>query len=234
MATRKKKAKAKAKPTKKRGTANKKKKGTTRARAKVSRSKVVKSRHKEKKRSAPKKTYAKVMPSRRTLKRLDEIKRAKLTLNVKKNRSVLEETRWLTPTKRGFNAVDRMNAAIYKHSKRKAGQSGLELYSYQLFVTFTGPDGKPVSSQTGVIGIPMPNRIKDKKGLTKQERFTESIRDNIRRKIYHLLSEKFDVVSPGKHVKAGVMTEKQAARMMKKIRSGRNTRFKLVVYRQGV
>jgi len=124
--------------------------------------------------------------------------------------------------------------AIYDHEKVKKNRGNIEVYSFSLLITFTGPDGKPKNKRSEGIGIAMPNRIKEIPGLSKRERFKLVVRDEIRQKIYGLLSESFDLISPGKAVKGGFMTKKQAEKMMKQIRSGRNTRFKLIIFRQGV
>lgn len=168
-----------------------------------------------------------------TKNRLDRQTAAIMTIGSPKGRMEVGETRWLTPTKQGFNAVDRMVEGISKSRRLKGGRYGVTLYSFDLFITFTGKDGKPVNKTTLDVGVPIIERIAKRKGLTKLEVLQQMIRETVRTTVYGILSDHFDVISPGKHT-GQKLSKQQAVKMMEDIRRGRNTRFKLTLYRRQV
>jgi hypothetical protein len=195
---------------------------------------VIKSRKKRNRTKVTKRGAKKSTSKRRVRKRLDDINRAKLVVKKLKSRTLVYETHWLTPTKQGFNRIDEIMGEIYGHEKGRGRSKDITIYSFSLYITFTGPDGKPVNKRSEGIGIGIPSKIQAQKGTSKKAKFLLSIRQEIRLKIYGLLSEHFDLISPGKHKKMGRMSEKQANKMMRDIRENRNTRFKLIIYRQDV
>lgn len=163
--------------------------------------------------------------------RLDELNKARLILEKPEGTDNVGETRWLTPTKRGFNAVERMATEAIK-SDRNAKRRTVSVYHYSLYVTFTGPNGQTINERSEGIGLPLYSWIAKRKG-SNTSKTIQAVRDTVRLSIYKLLGRHFDQISPGKG--AGIkMTEKQAARKMREIREGRNTKFKLVLYRDSV
>ena len=206
-----------------------------RGKKKIARTRAVnKGQTKRNRKRATKRGAKKSTVKKRVRKRLDQIDKAKLVVRKLKSRTLVYETSWLSPTKAGFNRIDEVMGEIYGHEKGRSKTRDITVYSFSLYITFTGPDGKPVNKRSEGIGVGIPSKIQAKKGISKKDKFLLSIRSEVRQKIYGVLSEHFDLISPGKHKKMGVMSEKQASKMMKDIRENRNTRFKLLVYRQDV
>lgn len=164
--------------------------------------------------------------------RLDEIRKAERVLERPEGTDQVAETNWLTPTKRGFDIVENiMREALAEHPGPRSAT--VEVWHYSLYITFTGPNGQVVNDKTEGAGLPLlPWIPKNYKG--KREQVIQTARALVRTEVYALLSKHFNVISPGRAPKSEKMTENQAAKKLREIREGRNTRFKFILFRTSV
>lgn len=161
--------------------------------------------------------------------KLERLDAARLEIGAEEGTDKLAETRWLTPTKKGFAAVRDEVREVVRSQRGK--RTTRDVFSYDLFVTFTGPNGTAENLSIRGASLPVFEWIKER---TNEETIVRTCADLVRTKVYDNLRIHFDLISPGKAPKSAKMTNRQAESMMKKIRSGRNTRFKFVLYRTAV
>ena len=180
---------------------------------------------------APKRTTTGKRKKRRKTRpvklRLDKIRKAEVILFRPEGTDKLGETPWLTPTTRGFDAVERIVRDVVESTGIK--RATVEIYHYSLYITFTGSNGQTVNDSLEGAGLPFFPWVRKVRG--KREQVIRNARDAVRLRVYELLSKHFDIISPGKAPKGKKLTEKQAHKMLRQIRQGRNTRFKFILYR---
>ncbi len=94
--------------------------------------------------------------------------------NIKRRSIVLGQTRWLTPTRRGFDALSRVLETVVQLSKGKH-----QTFTYDLDITFRGADGSPVAFSRPGVGIP---RMQDIRREVK-ETLTAALERTVERRI---------------------------------------------------
>ena len=159
--------------------------------------------------------------------RLDEIRIAELILKRPKGTDEVGQSNWLTPTKRGFDAVERIVRDVVELTPTR--KATVEIYHYSVYVTFLGPNGKVINDKLEGAGLPFFPWLSKTKG--KKNQIIKAARDAVRLRVYEILSRHFDIISPGKAPQGQRLTEKQADKKLKAIRNGRNTRFKFILFR---
>lgn len=201
----------------------------------------IKLRKAPKRKVSAKKAGTKHAPKRKTLRgkrkklrkprpvkrRLDMIRKAELILKRPEGTDKVGETVWLTPTTRGFDAVESIVRDVVENTPK--AKATVEIYHYSVYVTFIGPNGQVENDRLEGAGLPFFPWIQKVRG--KRERVIKAARDAVRLRVYEILSRHFDIISPGKAPKGQKLTEKQAERKLKQIRKGRDTKFKFVLYR---
>lgn len=179
------------------------------------------------KRTTSKGKRKKLRKPRPVKRRLDTLRKAELVLKRPKGTDLVGETRWLTPTTRGFDAVERIVTEVVENTPKS--KHTVEIYHYSVYVTFIGPSGQVVNDKLEGAGLPFFPWLTKTRG--KKARVIKAARDAVRLRVYEILSRHFDIISPGKVPEGQKLTEKQAERKLKAIRKGRDTKFKFVLYR---
>jgi len=162
-------------------------------------------------------------------KRILEVARSRRILNQEEGTDSLGSTNWLTPTRNGFITVEKLARAILDTQREK---KIVEVFSYNLYLRYTGNDGKRREDSNLGVGLSIKSWVA-KKHKGSKEQIIKSIRETVRTRIFELLSKHFDILSPGKQP-GQEMTKEQAKRELKKIKSGRDIRFKLELFRTTV
>lgn len=150
--------------------------------------------------------------------------------HVKRGSIILGQTRWLTPTRQGFAAVSRVLHAIIEETDMRDPQT----FTYDLEITFRGPNGNPEHVTRSGVGIPRLRDLKQLAGEDLAAALERIVEQRIRLEIHGVLRARLGGYSLAGKTKGKKLTKKQAIEELRRLKRTRDVRFRLTFKREVV
>lgn len=148
------------------------------------------------------------------------------TARVRRGRTFLGGTRWLTPTKRGMAALVRALADI---DAARAGKT----FSYDLNIQFNGPDGHRRAVSLSGLGVPRAKDVKRRKGESARAAFSRTVLELVRHQVFGTVNVQLGGSSRlGLPFEGKKMNKVQAFKALNKAKRSRAIRFRVSFYRE--